>query len=358
MKLTKSISIFVLFLIISFPLHCQINIKDLSWIDDVIKSEDEKGINLEFHLKRPLESFPEWFVQGENLIISFYKSYIDPPKTTINLNSPVLREIKIVQYDPITVRAVFYGKSEFEDKIEPKIYKSSDLSYIVYFPYPVNLTKDQKATNLSSENKEPSISLKKKNEVETEINPDKQNIPKDKIDLSHSKKTIQNQLKSNSENNTEESYLDFKDGDKPQIPSLSKSLLKSFASLLIVLALIILTAYLLKRFFFSKGELRNPEKSVKILSNNYIGDKKRICLVEVLGKILVLGITNTNINLLTEIEGDQVMDIVSEEQNDDISKKPFEKILKDAHSNINTDKIDSKAKNLSNILKNFISKTK
>jgi flagellar biosynthetic protein FliO len=359
--MTKIYRITVLFaiLITSIPLYCQQNINNITWIYKVSNSEDDKGITLEFMLRNPLEKFPEWFSQGNNkIIVSFEKSNIDPPKINIVVNSPILREIKIVQFDSKTVRTVFYGKNKLPKGIVPTILKSNDLSYKIFFPYSVDGTANVEIKPDISETQKPFEASLTNDKIEPKITTENKVISEvNIINLSPTPSTTNQQLlESSKAENKGGGYLNLNNEGKPQIPSFSKSLFKSFISLLIVIALIILTSYILKRFFLTKSKFGSPEKTMKILSNLYIGEKKRICLVEVLGKILVLGITNSNISLLTEIEGEKVMDIVSDIQKNETNNRSFTKILKDSDSNVNTEKIESKAKNLSKILKNFISK--
>jgi len=46
----------------------------------------------------------------------------------------------------------------------------------------------------------------------------------------------------------------------------------------------------------------SKEKLIRILANKFIGVKKNICVVEVPGSILILGVTNDRITLLSQID--------------------------------------------------------
>jgi flagellar protein FliO/FliZ len=50
------------------------------------------------------------------------------------------------------------------------------------------------------------------------------------------------------------------------------------------------------------------DKLIRILANKFIGVKKNICMVEVAGSILVLGVTNDRITLLSEIADEALVD--------------------------------------------------
>ncbi len=92
-------------------------------------------------------------------------------------------------------------------------------------------------------------------------------------------------------------------------PDLLSTTIKMFAALSVVLGGLLLLFYISKRLL-RKG-IRGPKQNlIKILANNYIGVKKSISLVEVPGSVLVLGITNDNITLLSKIEDQKILDKV------------------------------------------------
>jgi flagellar biogenesis protein FliO len=52
---------------------------------------------------------------------------------------------------------------------------------------------------------------------------------------------------------------------------------------------------------------------IRVISSQYIGIKKHIALVEVPGAVLVLGVSNDTIALLTKIEDPGVLDGIKQE---------------------------------------------
>jgi len=91
--------------------------------------------------------------------------------------------------------------------------------------------------------------------------------------------------------------------------SLLSSGLRMVTTLSLVLGLIFLLffgfkKYVLKNTAFGGGKL------VQVLSTNFLAPKKNIALVEVAGEILVLGVSDQNISLLTSIrEPDRIEEI-------------------------------------------------
>jgi flagellar protein FliO/FliZ len=76
--------------------------------------------------------------------------------------------------------------------------------------------------------------------------------------------------------------------------------LRTVAMLSIVLGLLVLVLYLMKRFLFinrgAKGDLL-----IKILSSLHLSPKERIEVIEISGEKIVLGITPGSITFLTKL---------------------------------------------------------
>jgi len=84
-------------------------------------------------------------------------------------------------------------------------------------------------------------------------------------------------------------------------PELFPSLLKILSALAVTVGVLIVTAYLFKRIMGrGGGEITNREV-IKILSSRYLGPKSSIMLVDVLGQVMVIGLSGGTISLLTEI---------------------------------------------------------
>lgn len=83
-------------------------------------------------------------------------------------------------------------------------------------------------------------------------------------------------------------------------------LVRSLLTLVLVLGLMGILLYALKYFMrASKGGKNGAFKPMKVLSTSFMGQKKNVAIVDVAGEILVLGITQSSITLLTKIEEPQ-----------------------------------------------------
>jgi len=80
---------------------------------------------------------------------------------------------------------------------------------------------------------------------------------------------------------------------------LYQTMVKMVSYLSIVLAGVILILYCMKRFLGTSSGFSGKGKLIKVLANQSLGPKKMISLVEVSGSLLVLGVTQQGITLLS-----------------------------------------------------------
>ncbi len=84
-------------------------------------------------------------------------------------------------------------------------------------------------------------------------------------------------------------------------PELFSSLLKIASALAVTIGVLIMTAWLFRKIMRRGGGAINDRELIRILSSLYLGPKSSIMLVDVLGRVIVVGITSGTISLLTEI---------------------------------------------------------
>ena len=76
--------------------------------------------------------------------------------------------------------------------------------------------------------------------------------------------------------------------------------LKTAAMLCIVLGLLVLVLYLMKKFIFPKKQAKG-NVFIKVLSTLYLSPKERLEVLDIAGEKIVLGITPGSINFLTKL---------------------------------------------------------
>lgn len=84
--------------------------------------------------------------------------------------------------------------------------------------------------------------------------------------------------------------------------SLFSSFLKMIFALAIVLGLLIGVMYFVKRFMQQTGPASDNSALINVISSKYLGPKNRIILVEIIDKILVVGISNQQMTTLSCID--------------------------------------------------------
>lgn len=90
-------------------------------------------------------------------------------------------------------------------------------------------------------------------------------------------------------------------------PDLTMTALKMISALGIVLGGMFIVFYFSKRFM-NRNSSGSSQKLINVLASQYVGVKKSISLVEVPGAVLVLGISNDAIRLLTKIEDPETIE--------------------------------------------------
>lgn len=121
-----------------------------------------------------------------------------------------------------------------------------------------------------------------------------------------SKPKRQRSLEQNDSANKPLKFLDY-DGDltNSAAPGMPETAGKMFSSLALVLGVMFLVFYVFKKFVLKNGLMGGNTQTIKVLGTGVIGPRKSVSLVEVAGEILVLGISNDNISLLSKVEDEE-----------------------------------------------------
>lgn len=92
-------------------------------------------------------------------------------------------------------------------------------------------------------------------------------------------------------------------------PDLMSTTIQMLTALGIVLGGLFVVFYLMRRLL-RRDVGRSKAQLIRVLASQYIGIKKNIALVEIPGAILVLGVSNEAISLLTKIEDNAVLETI------------------------------------------------
>ncbi len=86
-------------------------------------------------------------------------------------------------------------------------------------------------------------------------------------------------------------------------PELWVTLLKSAAMLSIVLALLVGALFLMRRLFYGNAAVAG-RGIIRTVASSHLAPKERVVLIEVLGEMLLLGVTPHTISFLAKISTD------------------------------------------------------
>ena len=106
-------------------------------------------------------------------------------------------------------------------------------------------------------------------------------------------------------------------------PDLYTTAIKTFSILAIMLAVILIGFYLVKRFWPKGSGFMSAHQWVKVITATSIAPKKMISLVEVGDEILVLGLTDSHISLLTKVTDEQMIHSLRASQGKKSVGSPF-----------------------------------
>ncbi len=90
-------------------------------------------------------------------------------------------------------------------------------------------------------------------------------------------------------------------------PEIVSTAFRMLTALGLVLGGLLVCVYFIKRFL-KRDVGGSKEQLIRVIASQYIGIKKNISLIEIPGSILVVGVSNDNISLLTKIEDEIVLD--------------------------------------------------
>ncbi|OPY11157.1 MAG: Flagellar biosynthesis protein, FliO [Syntrophus sp. PtaB.Bin001] len=106
--------------------------------------------------------------------------------------------------------------------------------------------------------------------------------------------------------------------------SFLSSLLKMVFSLAIVLGMMIGAMYFIKKLLHNATPAIDRGSMIKILANRYLGPKSSIMVVDVAGQIIVVGLSNQQMTVLTTIsDKDQLVKLRNMQINEEISGIPI-----------------------------------
>jgi flagellar biosynthetic protein FliO len=89
--------------------------------------------------------------------------------------------------------------------------------------------------------------------------------------------------------------------------SFFPALLKMISALALVLGIMIGLAFLFRRFFQQTGIATSDGAAIHVLSVKYLGPKSSIMIVDILGQVVVIGVSHQQMSYITTIDDKEAL---------------------------------------------------
>ena len=86
------------------------------------------------------------------------------------------------------------------------------------------------------------------------------------------------------------------------------SFFKMLSSLAVVIAMMIAAMYVIKKYFYQSPSAANGNAMIDIISTCHLGPKNSFMLIEVLGQVLLVGVSNHDMSVLAAIKDPEALD--------------------------------------------------
>jgi flagellar biosynthetic protein FliO len=90
--------------------------------------------------------------------------------------------------------------------------------------------------------------------------------------------------------------------------SIMSSFFSMIFALAVVLGLLLGAVYLLKRFLPNTAPGLVDNSVINVVSARYLGPKSSLMIVEILGKVVVIGVSSDKLSYITEISGQEALE--------------------------------------------------
>ncbi|HOP05800.1 MAG TPA: flagellar biosynthetic protein FliO [candidate division Zixibacteria bacterium] len=109
--------------------------------------------------------------------------------------------------------------------------------------------------------------------------------------------------------------------------SVTPALLRMGIALVAVVACIYLGLLLLKKTMGKKFSSNRSGKSLEVIETTYLAPKKQISLVRVAGKAVLIGMTESQISMLIELDEDQTAELLAADKEEPLPAQGFDQLI-------------------------------
>ena len=333
----------------------------LNLLKNVNTSKVNNGLIVRLEFEKPVSKYKEPKFFDKSVQVDFPLAFIKPAKKYYPAESFALTKIFAAQYDAETLRVRFLKKDnsdissrfhlaqqgrfiivrldqstpdlqlDIDSKIESRNANEDDLmneDELVKFLARASEKFRTQGLESSSDKTKPTETFVRTEDIKTSkevadikvtragmgVEPLVERIKKAALSDSSSEiKKVEQKSKTGHLLENKLTMFSLKDSPSAGKPiELVPSSMKMFSMLSLVLGIIFLLFFGFKKFVLKNTVFGGGEKLVNVLGSGFLGPKKNIVLVEVAGEVLVLGMSQDHIALLTNItDPDKIEEIKS-----------------------------------------------
>ena len=320
----------------------------LNLLKNVTTSKVDDGFIVRLEFEKPVGDYKGPVFLDKSVQIDFPLAFIKPAKKYFPADSSSITKVFAAQFDAETLRVRFLKKDKSDDlqdrfrlarqgrfvivrlgQVRP-VFNPKSASFVESRESDDLMTEDELAVFLArasakiraQKNKKTLATTKLKKISTTAQTRETRKVEKvpdikmvragmgvdpivdriKKAALPNSKAEKETQKFQNDRSKTKGNLFSLKDSRPTGKPiELIPSSLKMFSMLAVVLGIMFLLFFGFKKYVLKNTMFGGGEKLVNVLGSGFLAPKKNIVLVEVAGEVLVLGMSQDNISLLTNI---------------------------------------------------------
>jgi len=320
----------------------------LNLLKNVTTSKVDDGFIVRLEFEKPVGDYKGPVFLDKSVQIDFPLAFIKPAKKYFPADSSSITKVFAAQFDAETLRVRFLKKDKSDD-LQDRFHLARQGRFVivrlgqvrpVFNPKPASFVESRESDDLMTEdelavflarasakiraqkNKKTLATTKLKKISTTAQTRETRKVEKvpdikvvragmgvdpivdriKKAALPNSKAEKETQKFQNDRSKTKGNLFSLKDSRPTGKPiELIPSSLKMFSMLAVVLGIMFLLFFGFKKYVLKNTMFGGGEKLVNVLGSGFLAPKKNIVLVEVAGEVLVLGMSQDNISLLTNI---------------------------------------------------------
>lgn len=290
----------------------RVDLSGMNYLENVTTRHQDGELVLRFEFKNPVGSYEAPVLFQKSIQIDVPNAYVEPAKRYFRTGDSQVWQVFAAQFDRRTLRLRLMLGDEAENISEKLHWEEQGRALIL------RINKNNPADILDNLLSRTSRKIENKKEItkperepaptipivkSASMVPNVESTPFSK--LSPAEKVTEKQSTQKSSTKNDRGMLGARVEANPEPLGMMSTGVRMLTMLSLVLGLMFLLFYGFKKVVLKNTVFGEGEKLIQVLGTGFIAPKKNIALVEVAGEILVLGVSNDNISLLSNIQDEE-----------------------------------------------------